>query len=284
MKKVFLGIFLALILFITTSNTNTYAAGVQIKVDGVPVLSDVESEIKYNRTMVPLRVISENLGAKVEWFDHNITITKGDMKVVLKPNSKVALKNGKTELLDVSPYIKNNRTMVPLRFLSKTFGCKVEYKNSTVTIDTEPLFINGVKVNVLQREYRMTMGGVVEQFQGNVYNTAFYDIFVKNKGEKVNPPTRYAWHIHSVEPGDYYKNGQFDFLDKEGKSIKRFDIYSLVQPYQEETSSELPEVLMYDANENQWYLFNKDASESILQLIESASKNGFRTIISDTVA
>ena len=35
------------------------------------------------------------------------------------------MKNGKTVLFDVKPYLKNNRMMVPLRFIAETFGCNV---------------------------------------------------------------------------------------------------------------------------------------------------------------
>ncbi|MEG0440446.1 MAG: copper amine oxidase N-terminal domain-containing protein, partial [Solibacillus sp.] len=102
MKKLFLGMFLALILILTSSPT--YAATTQIKVDGVTIVSDVNPESKSNRTMVPLRVISENLGANVKWSDSQVTLTKKDMKVILKLNSNKVVKNGKTELLDVKPY------------------------------------------------------------------------------------------------------------------------------------------------------------------------------------
>ena len=44
------------------TSSPAYAADFQIKVDGVTIASDVNPEVKSNRTMVPLRVISENLG------------------------------------------------------------------------------------------------------------------------------------------------------------------------------------------------------------------------------
>ena len=44
------------------TSSPTYAADFHIKVDGVTIASDVKPEVKSNRTMVPLRVISENLG------------------------------------------------------------------------------------------------------------------------------------------------------------------------------------------------------------------------------
>ncbi|KMY48675.1 copper amine oxidase N-terminal domain-containing protein [Peribacillus loiseleuriae] len=282
MKKILSGIFLALILILTSFPV--YAANIQIKMDGVVIASDVNPEIRINRTMVPLRVISENLGAKVNWSDSEVTLTKNDMQVILKINSHSVVKNGKTVLLDVKPYIKNNRTFVPMRFLAETFGCNVNYKNSTVTVDTQPLVIDNVKIKALQEEYHMTMGGVVQQIKGNAYNKAIYNIFIENKGSKVEAPANYSWRYNIDTPGAYYKNAQYDFLDLEGNSIKRFDIYTLIKSFPAETLAGYPEVLIYDATENQWYLFTDTAFQSINQLIDTAYKNGFLKIISNTVA
>ncbi|MGE7946252.1 copper amine oxidase N-terminal domain-containing protein [Lysinibacillus sp. NPDC093688] len=81
MKKVLSGAFLALILIITSVPTYAAKPNIQIKVGGNTVASDVNPEIKNNRTMVPLRVISENLGATVNWSDSQVTLTKNDMRV-----------------------------------------------------------------------------------------------------------------------------------------------------------------------------------------------------------
>ena len=58
------------------TSSPAYATDFQIKVDGVTIASDVNPEVKSNRTMVPLRVISENLGVNVVWTDAQITLTK----------------------------------------------------------------------------------------------------------------------------------------------------------------------------------------------------------------
>ncbi len=281
MKKVGLGFLFTLVLIITTSPA--YAADIQIKVDGVVLESDVSPENSNNRTMVPLRVISENLGANVNWLGSEITLTKNDMQVILKLNSNTVLKNGKTELIDVKPYIKNNRTIVPLRFLAETFGCNVNFENATVTVDSKPLTIDGVKVKVMQEEYHMTMGGVVQQIKGNAYNEAIYNIFIENKGSVVEAPANYSWQYTMDTLGSYYKDGQYDFLDAEGNSIKRFDIYTLIKTFPAEILNGYPEVLLYDVTENQWYLFNEVARQSIDQLIDTALGNGFLKIISNTV-
>lgn len=245
----------------------------------IEISSDVSPDIKNNRTMVPLRVISENLGATVSWSDSGVILTRSNVKVILQLNRNTAVINGETVLFDAKPYIKNNRTMVPLRFIAEAFGCDVSHSNNAVTVEIKPLVIDGIKVKALQQEYHMTMGGVVNQISGNTYNEAIYNIFVDNKGKKVEAPSNYTWNSHP-SIGEYYKTGQYDFLDLEGNSIKRFDIYTLVRTFDDDVD---PEVLIYDANENHWYMFNYTARQDIWQLIDTASKNGFLAEISNTV-
>ncbi|RAP78602.1 copper amine oxidase N-terminal domain-containing protein [Paenibacillus montanisoli] len=273
MKKVLTGIFAALILSISSP---AYAAGMQIKVEGVTIASDVKPEMKNNRTMVPLRFISENLGAKVNWEGSEVTITKSDRHVILKLKSNSAVKNGKPVLLDATPYIKNNRIMVPLRFIAETFNSSVEFRNSTVSVEPAPFVLDGVKVKALQHEVYYTMGSIVKQINGSAYNEAIYHIFADNKGSKVDAPAEYTSSVHELTPGGYYKGGQFNFLDQKGNSIKQFDLYTLSH------SEGDPDVMLYDGTEKQWYLFTYSAVQSIYQFIDTAGQNGFLTTISDT--
>ncbi|WP_213650672.1 copper amine oxidase N-terminal domain-containing protein [Paenibacillus sp. J23TS9] len=274
MKPVLTGIFAALILILSISSP-AYAADMQIKVEGITIATDVKPEMKNNRTMVPLRFISENLGAEVNWSGSKVTLAKNDMRVILKLKSKTAEKNGKPAILDATPYIKNNHIMVPLRFIAETFDCSVEFRNSTVSVEPAPFVLDGVKVKALQYEVYYTMGSIVEQMNGSAYNEAIYHIF-DNKGSKVNAPARYTSSVIELKSGDYYMSGQFDFVDQKGNSIKRFALYTLSH------SKGNPDVMLYDATENQWYLFTYSAVQSIYQFIDTAGQNGFLTKISDT--
>ncbi|MEK0316881.1 copper amine oxidase N-terminal domain-containing protein [Cohnella sp. 56] len=281
MKKAFFGVLLAALLF-TTSST-AYAAELQIKIDGVAIVSDVKPEMKNKRAMVPLRVIGENLGASVEWSNSTVIVAKDGMKATLSLDSSTAEKNGEKMPLDVKPYIKDSRIFVPLRFIAETFGCKVNYSNSIVTVDTEPLFIDGVQVKSLQQEFHMTMGGVVQQIKGNVYIENIYNTFVKNKGEKVEAPANYSWNLTIDVLGSYYKDAQYDFLDQKGKSVSRFDVYSLIPTFPAEQLSGFPKVYIHDVFKDEWYLISETTKQSMNRLIDTATMNGFRTIISDTV-
>ncbi|WP_058829619.1 copper amine oxidase N-terminal domain-containing protein [Paenibacillus polymyxa] len=281
MNKAFFGAFLAI--FLCISSSTAYAAQNQIKIDGVAIATDAKPQMKNKRTMVPLRVISESLGASVKWSDSEVILAKSDMKVKLAVNRSTAEKNGQKIPLDVKPFLKNNNIYVPLRFIAETFGCNVNYSNFAVTINTEPLLIDGVQVKALQQEYHMIMGGVVQQIHGNAYNKAIYNIFAKNKGEKVEAPENYSWRLTIDTPGSYYKNAQYDFLDQKGKSLARFDVYSLIQSFPSELLVGYPKFLIHDVSKDEWYLFSDSAAKSIDQLINNATNNGFIKVISNTV-
>ncbi|TFB19579.1 copper amine oxidase N-terminal domain-containing protein [Filobacillus milosensis] len=282
MKKVFSVVFFVMILM--SSSLSAHADTLQIKVDDVLLNSDVEPEIINSQTMVPVRVISENLGATVKWSAPVVTLTKNNLEVQLTLQNHTAIKNDKAVQLDTKPYIKNERTMVPIRFIAETFNSQVSYKNSLVTVNTEPLVINDEEVKALQFEEHMTMGSVVHETIAKAYYQVIYDILIENKGEKVDEPENYSTRYNSSSPGNYTQFKQYDFLNQEGNSIKRFEIYTLVDEFPEELLEGYPEVLLYDATENQWYLFNDDATQSIEDLIKEASNNGYVDEVSNTAA
>lgn len=87
--------------------------------------------------MVPLRVITEAFGAKVDWDGdtQKITLTYPAVNIELQIGNIVATVNDHTETLLESPALSENGvTMVPLRFISETFGATVGYDNDTQAI------------------------------------------------------------------------------------------------------------------------------------------------------
>ncbi len=49
------------------------------------------------------------------------------VKIVMKIGEKTATVNGKQVQLDVAPFTKNDRTMIPIRFVAESLGAKVDY-------------------------------------------------------------------------------------------------------------------------------------------------------------
>lgn len=82
-----------------------------------------------NRVRVPIRFVAEAMGAKVAWDGptQTVTITREGLEIKLVINQSAASVNGRTILIDAPPKLVQDRTMVPLRFISKAFGAKVDW-------------------------------------------------------------------------------------------------------------------------------------------------------------
>ncbi len=126
---------------LTAGVSATEYTKVNLLVNGEAVETDQPAVIVESRTMVPVRVIAESLGSTVDW-DANTktaTFTYGDIVAALEiggDNLKVTAA-GTTQLIPVdSPAtIINSRTMVPVRFLSETFGYTVDWDAATKTVN-----------------------------------------------------------------------------------------------------------------------------------------------------
>ena len=88
-----------------------------------------------NRTLVPFRFLSEQLGAGVAWNEEDRTVTyeTEEMTMVLTIDSSVAMINGEEVELDSAPVIDADsaRTVVPLRFVSEQMGYEVDWNEAT---------------------------------------------------------------------------------------------------------------------------------------------------------
>jgi hypothetical protein len=109
-----------------------------VSVNGKATSVDAAPEIVNSRTFVPIRFIAETFGSTVSWLPETkgITITLGTMTIGLQIANATAVINGNIIALEAAPYIKNSRTMVPLRVISESFGGNVVWNatNSTITI------------------------------------------------------------------------------------------------------------------------------------------------------
>lgn len=111
---------------------NVISKNLKMKFDTPPV-------IKSGRTLIPVRAISEGLGAEVKWNEQEskVTITKDGKEIVLQLGSNIAYINGVETKLDVPAETMNNRTIVPLRFIAESLGLKVEWDQENETIEVE---------------------------------------------------------------------------------------------------------------------------------------------------
>jgi len=109
-----------------------------VKVNGEIVKWEIAPVIKNDRTLVPLRRISEILGYNVGWEDSSkmITLNKDSHKIVMFLGSNVVLADGTPQTWDVAPQISEQAdyTLVPLRYIAELLGFTVIWKEDTQEI------------------------------------------------------------------------------------------------------------------------------------------------------
>ncbi len=76
--------------------------------------------------------------------------------VNLLVGSKKALVNGEKKELDVPAFTENDRTLVPVRFISESFGAQVGWEEST---QTATVSIDGIEIRVVIGENQITVNG-----------------------------------------------------------------------------------------------------------------------------
>ena len=146
MKKI-IGVFalvVALSLFATTVFANDDKVEISFCVGDATLMingSEVTVEKPYvvgeGVTLVPIRVITEAFGAKVDWIEETETVKLEypDVNITIQIGNPVAEVNGKAEKLLAAPELtESGYTMIPLRFISENFGAVVSYDEKTERI------------------------------------------------------------------------------------------------------------------------------------------------------
>ncbi|WP_338543647.1 copper amine oxidase N-terminal domain-containing protein [Paenibacillus tundrae] len=101
-----------------------------------------------NRVLIPLRVVSQHLGANVKWdkYSKSILLTKNDKKIALAVNFKNAIVNDYIESMDSPVELIHATTYVPLRFVSQTLGAELQWnkeaKQANVSLDNHHIMIS----------------------------------------------------------------------------------------------------------------------------------------------
>ncbi len=137
---------------------------------------DVVPFIENGRTMVPLRFIAENLKLDVEWIQdtQNIILTASDTEIILEIGDDAAFINGNLYQLDCVPVIFNDRTFVPVRFISEALQCTVAWQeaNQQVTVLRE----KETELDINNEEVQKLFSDVLNQNEFASYYAGYCDV------------------------------------------------------------------------------------------------------------
>lgn len=205
MKKLFSLILAFTMILCLTPSTFASVSGTEnrdfkVRVNGYIVdFPDAQPYIDSNsRTLVPVRFVAEQLGAKVDWNQETMTATieKNGISVdvtINSPELRVTQDKETTTSvkMDTAAVIKDNRTYVPIRFVAEALGAYVDYSDYWRTV--------GIYQDVLTRDN-------IKKYRAYDYTTRTDNESLTYKSDKKNSSEK-EWAIW----GKYWGNDREEF-------------------------------------------------------------------------
>jgi N-acetylmuramoyl-L-alanine amidase len=133
-----------LLLFVLVPVSHSLAAdSIQLYMNGKQLQTETAPRIVNDNLMVPLRVIAEELGAKIQWegATRTVTVQRQETTIGLQIDNDIASVNESTTKLPIAPMIMDGNTMLPLRFVGENLGVSVTWdsmKQSVYLFRAEP--------------------------------------------------------------------------------------------------------------------------------------------------
>ncbi|MGI6575584.1 MAG: glucosaminidase domain-containing protein [bacterium] len=134
---------LVLVLWQLFTPLGVSAGNIKLVIDGRKIDASPLPLIQNGRTLVPVRLVAEELNAQVDWDEENriVHIVKGDRAVVLRIDSRLVEYNVGTEkifgLADVPSQIFDGRTFVPIRLVSNALGVGIAWDDASRTVSVD---------------------------------------------------------------------------------------------------------------------------------------------------
>ena len=135
------------------------------------IISDADVVIKNGTTLVPLRIVSDKLGASTKWnpATKSVDIVKANTKIQMTIGSKNIVVNGKQSEIRNAPEIIDSLTYVPLRAIVSGFGAEVGYVDNLMDGRNE---LKAVYVQDKKEKIQITEKEAVEKAK-NLYFLEF---------------------------------------------------------------------------------------------------------------
>ena len=190
---------------------------------------NVTPYIENDYTLIPVRAIAESLGLHVDWNEETRTVSVYNFykSIELVIDSDIATVDYETKQLDIPARITDDRTFIPLRFVSENMGAKVDWEEEsrlikiTAEILEDPQDPNSVLPN-------FEFGGA-EQGEKNGSNGGGL------RGNMGGAMTKNDPDIQAVIDANSSKFTQLTFEDEKTNQSLEYSLY-IPENYDESTS------------------------------------------------
>jgi hypothetical protein len=94
---------------------------------------DVAPSVEQGVPVAPFRHLVEKSGGEIKWdsADQEVEVTSDGRNIWLKIGDKLAKINSLQVTLELAPFLKAGRTMVPLSFVKDALNVNIDYDKAT---------------------------------------------------------------------------------------------------------------------------------------------------------
>ncbi|MFE8701598.1 copper amine oxidase N-terminal domain-containing protein [Cytobacillus sp. FJAT-54145] len=258
--------------FSSVQNSSAASTNITVLLDGEPVEFDQQPVIQNGRTLVPFRKIYEELGAEVSWESKTKTVTVvRDNKVIkLQLGSVHASANGAYVKLDTPAQIINNRTMVPLRFISESFGAKVNWDNNEKLVEINTFAINidqyfnsynngSFSYEISEEEFLNRIENL--NLDQEIVNVSLYTSYL-DQGKQFISSEHYSVRMIENEVYTVYMTAFGELIDEKGNTLINGDFH--IEIYDINTD----ELVFSDLGELNNLLYNQSVFYTTLEALK----------------
>ena len=192
-------------IFATAISASAAGAAPNVRVNASLVeFPDAQPFIDSNdRTLIPVRFVTEALGATVTWEQSTATAVIEQngitVRVPIGSDTISITESGKTTTakMDTAAIIKQDRTYVPIRYVAEALGCFVDYSNA----------YNVVEIHACNTKNGNFTAATIKEFRAQPLTTdeKTPDNYTKKKaaGEDVNEFGLYGLYRETFTDPDY---------------------------------------------------------------------------------
>ena len=207
-------------IFATAISASAAGAAPNVRVNASLVeFPDAQPFIDSNdRTLIPVRFVTEALGATVTWEQSTATAVIEQngitVRVPIGSDTISITENGKTTTakMDTAAIIKQDRTYVPIRYVAEALGCFVDYSNA----------YNVVEIHACNTKNGNFTAATIKEFRAQPLTTdeKASSNYTKRKaaGEDVNKLGLYGLYRETFTDPDYgFANAHEHWICDEAK-------------------------------------------------------------------
>ena len=216
--KKFICAFAAAVMFAGAAGTSVLAETPKLYLNDIDVTQEASPVIVNDTTLVPIRFIGENLGYTVNWDEEKqgASMSKdGNTYTMFIGNNIAYDSNGKETPLSAPMQLVDDKSMVPLRFLSESAGLSVQWSQAlfAVFVNSETAYKSLMPADTVPFTITLENGGVMK---GELYpNIA--PISVDNFTKLANSGFYDGTIFQRVIPGFMVQGGGYVIEEHEGQ-------------------------------------------------------------------